>query len=1547
MALRLVIILSLFVSQLNAQNFVGFNKKISSYPQDIRQLFGPNLSQEDENLVSNFIIDWKTNAYDSIEKTKILDISIKLFDHKGRIPHFKLLLQALTAFKDSIKKEDNQNYNIWLEYMTEYLSNKKISLTAMSVLLENIAHLVRENVIYSTSTSKWKYNSNNYVFQNTCPSFCITFPKGALKCYSIRDSIEIDGTSGSYDPMNKTWSGTGGEVTWERAGYKESDVNAKLKTYAIDMTRTEYKADSVTFTCPKYFSSPVQGKLTDKVTNVTGEESASYPVYNTYNNRFVFKNLYPNLDYEGGFSMRGSKIIGSGNDEKDAKIFIRKGDKILMQVTSKYFVFRPTRVNGIKTSVKIYLEKDSIYHSDLSFTYHGDIQEVNLMRTDNYSSQGPYYNSYHKLNMNFEQLIWRINEPKIRLTMPKAAAIGKARFESQNFFNRIVFDDLQGRDEIHPLIALRRFSRQVGSDQFTASRYADFVGRSLNYVHQVLMEMTKKGYIYYNDETDLITIRQRLIDCIKSAAGSIDYDVVSFNSETQAPLDNAELDMDNYDLVINGITNIAVSDSQNVMIFPARDQIIMKQDRSFQFDGKINAGLFTFYGSNFFFDYKNFKINLQNVDSVSINVYTGEYDQIGRPITRNIKNVIQHLTGELRIDKPDNKSGLKSHPNYPMFASRENSFVYYQSHDIENGVYPQSSFYFELYPFEIDSLDNFKNTGLNFRGKFRSSGILPDLEQNLTLQPDLSLGFQFNPGTEGIPVYGGKGMVFGKVQLSNKGLRADGKMKYVTSTTTSKDFKFYPDSMNTLSDEFVIERQITDPQFPKVTSKQNYIHWATGKNNFMQINQGKEPFSMFNPQTFLSGKLILDPKTLSGKGLMNLTTAELGSKHFRYKAENIDADTARFLLKSLKKEGYTVLTEENVNSHIDFSVHKGEFIANEDYTKVEFPENKYISYLDYFKWNMEDKTLEMSAKRTNASTQRTDKLEFEKRFRHEEEPEGPRYISVQHKQDSLNFVAPNAVYDYQANIINASDVKLIRVADAIIYPADGKLSVMEGAQMKTINNAKISADYLHKYHLIHSADVNITSRINFTGKGKYDYVDENEKVQVIDMSEIGVDDQIHTIAKGTILEQDTFTLSPYFGFQGKVTLASDKPLLYFDGGTKILANCVNPKYHWLKFESEIDPKAILIPISDEPVNINNARIYSGIFLASDSIHIYSAYTSGRRTYSDRFITTSSGFLRFNKDSMTYEIASKDRLQYPDSLGNYLSMHHDNCTEYGEGKINLGMEFGQMKISSFGSARMNIPAKEVSLNVMLNVDFFFDPASLQTMANRIDSFPKLDTLNMNRPLVVKALRETMGKAAAAAYLQEISTLKKPKEFPAVLEHTISFTSLNLNWDQASHTFYSTGKIGVGSILNHQVNRMVDGYVQMIRKNSGDIMDIYLKLDDKNFYYFGYTRGAMQVYSSNLNYLNIIRSLPLKIRMLSVKSGETPYTYLVSSDSRFGNFLRDYRRIQRMRENKEKEVPEAGSEEKKDNGDNAQTNPPQEEQQDQQQQQEVIPTNNQQP
>ncbi|GAH73065.1 unnamed protein product, partial [marine sediment metagenome] len=268
----------------------------------------------------------------------------------------------------------------------------------------------------------------------------------------------------------------------------------------------------------------------------------------------------------------------------------------------------------------------------------------------------------------------------------------------------------------------------------------------------------------------------------------------------------------------------------------------------------------------------------------------------------HVKNQLQHITGEVLIDKRDNKSGRESYPEYPIFTSKENSYVFYERDDIQNGVYESNDFFFQVDPFVMDSLDNFNYKDLYFKGEFVSAGIFPSFDKELSLQPDNSLGFRHMTPDEGYPVYNGKGSYYKEIWLSNKGLRGDGKLEYLSSSTLSDDFIFYPDSMNTLASSYDIAVKTTETQYPRVNSVNNYIHWLPYA-DMMNVDKTDTDFTMFNDSTTFSGNLLLEPAGLSGGGKMDLNNSDLQSNLFTYKAYDIFSDTADFYLKSLHTEG--------------------------------------------------------------------------------------------------------------------------------------------------------------------------------------------------------------------------------------------------------------------------------------------------------------------------------------------------------------------------------------------------------------------------------------------------------------------------------------------------------------------------------------------------------------------------------------------------------------------------------------------------------------------
>ncbi|MFW5751981.1 MAG: hypothetical protein ACOCW8_01440, partial [bacterium] len=1289
----------IFTSTLLSGQSREFSGSTEEYPDELFEMLINLMSEEEEETLRLFFEQWeKDSLYSEEEKQNIVDISNQLLKQKARPkPHFYNYIVTLMGFKAST--QPHESFLNWQKGLIGLLESKRVNLSRLNKYFENTISLVHENSLYSSSSVTWKSNNSNFRFKYRGDQLYVDFPELELTCYSKRDSIKIFETAGWLDLFNLVFHGNKGIVTWERAGIERNKTYAELGSFEIDLTRYKYTADSVYFTNKDFFDYPLMGVLNDEVRNIRSPENAQFPEFDSYKKNFILTNLYPNITYTGGLATKGARVIGTGSETADAFLKLFRNDTLRMKVASKYVVFREERVKAVKAAVVLYLGRDSLYHGNQEFLYNVKNEEVSIIKSDDFNSQSPYFDTYHNIDMYFDRLSWVTNQNQVYLTMSRGASIGQAAFQSINYFNNNQFTELQGIDPVHPLVELKKFSIAFRSNQFPATEFARYMGLPVYQIRHQLLKLSMLGYIYFNTESDRVEVKNKLFNTLDASIGKIDYDVMELVSNTRAPVPNAVLDLKTFDLNINGIPLIELSRIQQVQLAPRGGSITMKSDRSFQFDGSVQAGLFSCHGNNFFFSYPEFKINLQNIDSLSIKVITGEKDNFGLDVLADVKNIVRNITGELLIDDPENKSGVKDYPEYPVFKSRENSYVYYGDGVIQNGAYKRDDFYFQIFPFTFDSLDNFKKEALQLEGNFMSSGIFPPIEQTLFLQPDYSLGFTHVAPEGGLPLYGGKGTYHNRIVMSNQGLKGNGTIQYLTSSTYSQDFNFYPDSMNTEADRYIIKQQLAGTQYPAVENGKTYIHWLPGEDK-MNAEKIEQNFRMFNDETILSGNLLLTPTGLTGHGTMDLTTAFLRSNLFDYNANSFSADTTDFNLRSLSSKNLTVSTK-NAGALIDFDKREGNFISNDIYSFVEFPENKYIGYPDNFTWIMDNHELEFhsSQKFQKDLVPNTYKDDIDA---DDERLTGARYTSTHSQQDSLGFISPLAVYNYQSNVIKAEKVEYIRVADARVFPHEGKVTVETGANMLKMDSAVIEANNKTRYHSIHTASVKINTRDNYLGSGNYDYIDETGRVQIIHLSEIEVDTGLQTVATGDIIIDEDFTLSPYFAYQGKVKLFANDKYLTFEGGVKVMSDCETFQPDWLLFESQINPEEIYIPLFQQHRNINRTNIYSGIFMTHDSIHLYPAFFSQRKNYNDTYLAQAKGFLHYNKDSGIYVIGEREKIDNPALPGNSLEFRRFDCELDGSGKLDLGVDYGQVNVMTIGKIKTRIIPNQIELNVMIGL-----------------------------------------------------------------------------------------------------------------------------------------------------------------------------------------------------------------------------------------------------
>ncbi|MEC7863622.1 MAG: hypothetical protein VYB55_00990, partial [Bacteroidota bacterium] len=831
------------------------------------------------------------------------------------------------------------------------------------------------------------------------------------------------------------------------------------------------------------------------------------------------KEIFPNIDYRGGYKIQGKEFVADGGDYAEAKIVFKRNGKEVFIANADRFSIGSDRIVSQSAGVKIFFDNDSIYHANIHFKYIDSKRQLQLYRDANGLSSATMLNTYHNLTMDFELLEWTIDQDIITFGSLPGTAVSKVSFESVARFDSALHIILGGIDAVHPLFLLNNYVQEKQEEEIYVADFARFARFPLHQIQTLLIRLSRYGFIFYDFGLERITVLPKLYNYVAAASDLGDYDVISFNSIVK-PADyktgdkhlvNAALNLETKDLNILGIHNVEVSKKRGVYLYPKNGLVVVKKNRDFIFNGQVFAGKgrLKLFGREFLFHYDDFKVDLNHIDSVqlSVPVQPIKKDMYGNAMLTPIKTVIEAVTGDLRIDDPTNKSGIRkdSFPGFPIFRSHYDSYAYYDKESIYDGVYNRDRFSFHLDPFEIDSLDNYTGKGLSFSGVFESAGIFPTFNDTLRLQEDYSLGFTRKTPDDGFVIYGGKGKYYHDIHLSHKGLKGSGDLEYLTSKASADEIFFFPDSTNLYTQVFAITEVAIGIEFPDVKNTETYAHFEP-YNDRLNIYKTKDEFDFYQSQVTFNGNLLMRPTGLTGAGIMSLDKAKVNANLFTYNANWFGSDTAS--LRVFEDGGNLAFKANNLKTHIDLVMREGIFNSNGSGSYVELPANQYISYIDKLRWRMDEESLTLGDEVASGA--------------------GSEFVSIHPTQDSLSFFAKTAFYSLKDYIIHADGVENIAVADAIIYPDSGIVTIAKKAVIETLYGANILADDLTEYHTFTNATVNIKSAHNYTGNGDYTYKDATNNEQQIFFKEIKVDEDTITIARGDVATDKVFHIDSKF-----------------------------------------------------------------------------------------------------------------------------------------------------------------------------------------------------------------------------------------------------------------------------------------------------------------------------------------------------------------------------------------------------------------------------------
>jgi hypothetical protein len=1457
----LVVIVSLVTIQNIWSQTAPFTQKREVFLTELRARMDETGDKKaSKEFTESYTLFWNSPDLTDSRKDEIIATLNKLIVKKAiPTPDLETYLVTYRSFIEN--KHDTASFNAWHKALCDLIAKPRYPLRNINQFMNLSRDLIENNVIYSTSALKWVCKTKDYKYRYD-GKLKIIVGKCRLVCFSQNDSIEVLDTEGEFAIADEMWTGKYGRLTWERASFSADEVMANFKRYQIKMDKPYFHVDSAIFYNKQFFKDPLKGYIDHKVTNIKSAEDASYPKFVSYEQRYKIDNIHPNMFYEGGFAQYGAKFLGAGTDANPAQISIFRNDTLFVTARSLYFGLRRDQITSTDTEIKIHLDSAYIYHPGLMFKYMVKENELHLIRNGEGMSKSPYFNTYHNVSMDVELLRWRLNESTVDLKMLSGAAENYAFFESLSYYREEFYNQLKGMDAIHPLQGLKNCSKYFHGQPFTAADYAKFLGMMESPVRQQVMSLSFFGFIGYNVNTDMIEIRDRLNDYLLFRLGKKDYDVIRFASATPGQQPNAQLDLKNYDLHLNGVSTISICDHQNVVFFPRSQQIILKQNRNFMFDGTINSGLLNLFGDGFKFSYENFRIDIKTIDSMRMQVQTGELDYFGKPKLAYVNNTIAQLSGYLQIDKPNNKSGSVINPGFPILTSTKESYVYFEKPEIQNNAYKHDKFYFTLDTFSLDSINSLSKRNFRFNGTF-TSGIMPDFREKLTVREDFSLGFKRQTPPGGFPIYGGKAKFNNTIDLSNKGLYGDGIINYLVSESKSENFLFLPARVTGIAHEFTVAKQTQGVVYPDVQGKYIKLDYKP-YDDLMVLKSQEENFNMYNKEAQLNGSIALAPTGLTGKGTFSMLHGSVESPAIMFADHSLVADSSNFNLQTKDVEGISFATT-NLISTIDFEKRMGTFVSKTGGSKVEFTDNKYISFIREFSWDMDKNYIYMGAKGSK----------------------GNRFVSVHKKQDSLEFQAPIARYDVALKLIEAQDVKNIRVADANIWLKNGIIRVRESAVMDQLDSTTISLN--DSLHVLHNAKVNIEGKYLYSGRGMYDFYNGDNKKETIDIKEFKLNDNLNTVGQGTIEADDYFTFNKHFTFKGGVTLNAADTLLTFDGGAQMLHKCLGGPQAYIRFEGKIDPNKVRIPIEEDLIDFERQNLYKDFFMKKDSVHIYSAFIGGRKNYSDIPIISGEGYLTYNEGIKAFEMASMAKLNRPDTTGTVMRYSEIDCNVYGDGTLNMGIDIEPMITKAYGTIMHKVDNNDINLSTLFATDFFFVDKITELMVADINA-SKAKASDLSAATFTKRMAEWAGNAAARKMQAERTGSVVTKEIPAEQQVMLNFGNIDWRWNTATSSYIANGPADLIFIKNYIINKKVNIKAELMRKRSGNSIDIYIEFDPNVWYFFSFKAGMMQTLSSNASYNSAVQLLKPEERKMKSGMGSKPFSFIMAPDSKKNRFVK---------------------------------------------------------
>ena len=1053
--IHLALLTLLFAPPLFAQQLIDFDPEEGpeAYALVLENFMVGSGNKAAKEAYANFNGLYFGGGFDEEQQIRIAATSVKLAAQRiAATGGFTDYLTALEGLAGSAE-QPNELFGQFHDALDRLLAEPEVATgTILKVFNTTANFLIDGTFVPKTDDTGWRVigGKPSFFYEDGVKLRIDTVRQ--FRAYGKKDTLNIQETDLTVDMANKRITGQGGRTDWQRAGIPP-EVFAILVSYEVDPSRMLYTSDSAQLQYPTYFGDKILiGTFNDKIQPAGPTPNSEYPQFLSDDGYVEIKNIGKNITLFGNFELRGSTIYAIGVEGRQARVRLRiqgsATDRSVQGVAEQFVVRQGETIGGRNVRTTVHIGPDSLFHPSVSMRVKIPERVVALRRSDEDANRSPFYHSRNEMAIYSDFLDIHLDGDSAVIGKPSVSFQEKddVIFESGDYYSEREYQFMQDIAATNPLERLYAYRQNMNgglddlhADDLAKSFRPEFTAQD---IQPLLFELQTRGFLLYDTETKQILLKPKLMKYVEAFREERDYDRLQVVSRTKGT--NAVMDMVTGEIRVNSVRPIEFNREKRIAIQPAGDELVINNNRDLDFDGTVYAGGLVITGKDFHYRYQPNHIELDSVRYVDIFLPADAKDAATSGERQSTASRIEHLSGYLLIDAPKNKSGTENLEYFPSLQSKDVSYIYYDKADT-SAQYGRDDFHVALAPFSINGSDSLTAQDLALVGTVSSGGIFPDFEQTLTLQEDGSLGFTGVTPEDGRTTYEGRGSYAGELELNNGGLVGRGTLSYLEANIESDDIKFGLDGTTATTKNFTLEASSNgDRIVPRVqTDNATFRLLPYGDSLIVEAAEGAK-FDLFEAgEHTLDGTLVLTPDALQANGTLEWSDAVMTSDDMEFTLFGASADTATVGIKATDGDDRLALETSGIAASFDFERGTADFETNTNELATQMPYNQFITSIKEFEWDMPAGIISFRST-----------------------PGKDRFTSTNPDQDSLTLTGGTATYDVNTNTLEIQDVPYIEVADARIYPGDGKVAIGAEASVQELTDARIVADTSNEYHVM-------------------------------------------------------------------------------------------------------------------------------------------------------------------------------------------------------------------------------------------------------------------------------------------------------------------------------------------------------------------------------------------------------------------------------------------------------------------------------------------------